>query len=133
MAHKNVISQNGYVWFGKVGKPITEKYIPYVKDKIKNNEKVYVLFLKQNKNLLDVYKSEIIDITREDIRKTEEYNLIPEYYRDQPFSIGFWLKLQSFERLTTTFLNKVVVSSSKMKISNSLGSTAGSMYIEFLP
>lgn len=128
--HQQVIDSKGYTWFGKVGKPINKTYVPYVKAKIENNEKVDVYFLKQSNNKFEVYKSHILDLTREDMRQTKEYKFIPEYYRDKEFAFGFWIKINSIEKLSTKILHKLIVCSSRSMVSDSLDSTAGTIYVE---
>lgn len=115
--HKEVLNSKGYVWFGKVGKPIAKKFMenifsePYYKIILVSKDKVYIA-------LSNDYSFE-----------TQTLN-IPNYYKDlmsiNPKIFSVFFKIIGIQEATRSILNNFVVSSSKLPLNITLNSTMSS-------
>ena len=130
--HKEVIDQSGYVWFGKIGSPVSKEYIASCKGLINSEQKIELFLLKSKSNKNTLYKTNILDLTNSDLTKSTERNFIPEYYRDANYNIKCWFKLNRFLKLPTSYLGKLSVSSSGMSVLESINtSMSGILYVEY--
>lgn len=101
-AHEQVISQMGYVWYGKLGAPLSEKTISTVMA----NDAPMILLIHSGK--FDRYWCHISEIRR----STPDKNAIPAYYRDIADTIKCWFKITRFERASADVMSNCVVASS---------------------
>lgn len=131
--HQDVVEKMGYVWYGKFGNHIREEHVERI-----NNEKepVYAYFFKrmggrQKPKLATskLYRGRILAVTNNDIRLTDEKEYVPSYYSDLGVDIGFWLKIEGFEKVSGHFLRELVVTSSRSPLLESIGSSNGLMYV----
>lgn len=128
-AHMQVIKGKGSVWFGKIGKTIRKDYPAYVKGE---KRPVYVFFLKSNRQKCEMYRSRIIDLTMDDVRLSNEKKYVPEYYSQAVHDVGVWIKVDTFEKVSKNDIAKIIVSSSRSPITESLVSTSGTMFVEIV-
>ena len=106
-AHEQVIKQLGYVWYGKLGAPLSEKTISTVMA----NEKPQILLIHSGK--FDRYWACISEIRRGVPNK----DAVPAYYRDIADTIKCWFKVICFEKASADVMAKCVVASSGVPLS----------------
>ncbi len=107
MAHQKLIDELGYVWYGKMGNPISDKVIK----EIMKGEGTKVLFIQSGEpNRYWAYVSEIT-------KKTPPLNGIPEYYRNKADRFKTWLKITKFELAPKNIMSKCRVISSGASLS----------------
>lgn len=106
-AHKDLINKFGYVWYGKLGLPISEK----VKCELlqQNNPKILLIQSGKQKR----YWAYIQNI----IRETPPLHEIPSYYRASADKFNCWFKVTKFEDAEKNVMNKCVVQSSNTPLS----------------
>ena len=106
-AHKKIIEEKGYVWYGKLGSAVSKKVI----DEILQNEYSKVLLIHSGKTYR--YWAFIKEIQH----STPEINAIPEYYREISGRFNTWFKVVKFEEAPKNVLSNCIVSSSKRPLS----------------
>ena len=105
-AHSQIIQKKGFVWFGKIGKPISNKVI----DSLKTDNCEKILLISSGKQ--DRYWAHIEDITR----SLEDYSAVPEYYRDKVTHVGVWFKIVKFEAAPKDIMSKCFIKSSGVSL-----------------
>lgn len=121
-AHKEIINQFGYVWYGKFGNHLSKaKTKEILKEKLPR-----VLLI--HSGTLNRYWGYILDIadTYDDIEK------IPSYYRDKADTIKTWLKIWKIEPARGNVMKFCTVSSTQEPLSNiSKSSLSPFFFIDF--
>lgn len=98
--HAQLIHQNGFVWFGKMGTPVSDKTCKSVMAA----RKPHILLINNGKKL---YHWAIIDKIQKD---TPPLDYVPSYYRNKAEVIGTWFKILKFEKAETDILTKCTMS-----------------------
>lgn len=101
-AHKSVIDEYGYVWYGKMGSAVSLKVI----NDILNNEQPRILLIRSGK--VERYWAYISEIKHEVV----EQEAIPEYYRGTADKFKTWFKVVKFENAERDVMSRCFVSSS---------------------
>lgn len=126
--HQIIVDKMGYVWFGKIGKTISQSFI---ESSNKSGEPIFAFFVKTTKKKVTVYRSTIKAITKDDLRNTPEIKHVPDYVATLPVDFGFWLKIDSFKEMPNSIIADLIVCRSRSRLAESLCSTAGVMFVEF--
>ena len=101
-AHKKLIDELGYVWYGKMGNPVATRIV----EELKSLEDTKILLINSGK--ADRYWAHISEIKKE----TPNLMGIPEYYRDLTEKFRTWFKVTSFEPAPRDIMSKCHVVSS---------------------
>lgn len=125
--HEECVRKNGFVWFGKIGRPISKTYLDYVQ---KTEPKPFIFFYKTTKQQSELFYSQLIEVSLDDIRETKEKKYIPSYYRDSDLEFGVWFKVGKFTELKTKWLQHMIVHTSRAPIIHGLASSAGAFFVE---
>lgn len=107
-SHQKLIDTLGYVWYGKLGTPISNK----TAELVLNNSEPKILLIHSGK--LKRYWAYITDITR----TTPELDAIPEYYRDDSSNFKVWFKVYKIEEASREIMSHCIVSSTKSPLSH---------------
>lgn len=107
-AHQELLSAVGYVWYGKLGSPISFS----VQDDILRNEKPKILLIHSGER--DRYWAYIDKIQRE----APPLDKIPSYYRYMNEKFHTWFRVIKFETATMDILSRCFVASSGATLSN---------------
>ena len=105
--HNKLINENGYVWYGKLGTPISEKTSNII---LKNDNPRILLIESGHSNR---YWADIVEISRERPDDSE----YPEYYRDKTSSIKTWFKIAHLYQADKQILGHCTVKSSGRPLS----------------
>lgn len=119
VAHQKIIDNLGYVWFGKMGTPISQKSATA----IMNNVEPKFLLIHSGKQ--DRYWAYIEKIQWQNPPMTE----IPEYYRDRSDSFKTWFKVLRFEPAPRNVMSKCKVLSSGMPLTETSRHSLCSFFI----
>lgn len=106
-AHQKLIDELGFVWFGKLGTPISAKVV----NQIMQNEEPKILLIHSGK--VNRYWVQIAEITRD----LPSINEIPEYYRDMTEKFKCWFKVVRFEEAPRDIMSQCLVATSKRPLS----------------
>lgn len=106
-AHQQLIDSEGYVWYGKLGTPISAK----VADEIMQNEDPKILLISSGKQ--DRYWAHITEVSRS---LPSEKN-IPEYYRHMSDKFKCWFRVKFFEIAPKGIMAECYIASSKVILS----------------
>ena len=102
-AHCDVIEEVGYVWYGKLGLPLSQKAITY----IMNNDDPMILLIHSGKG--DRYWARVSKVQRE---VPPTLDAIPEYYRNRAEDFKSWFQIRSITAASKDILAKCRVLSS---------------------
>ena len=101
-AHQELLDELGYVWYGKMGNPVTKRII----DELKAQEDTRILLINSGK--AGRYWAYVSEITRD----IPDLKGIPAYYRDMPEKFTTWFKITAFEPAKRDIMSKCFVVSS---------------------
>ena len=101
-AHQKVIDDAGYVWYGKLGAPVSSTVV----SEILMQQDPRILLI--HSGGYDRWWAHIAEIKRE----TPEVAAIPAYYRDKASDFHCWFKVVRFERAEKDIMSRCFVSSS---------------------
>ncbi|MCD7919337.1 MAG: hypothetical protein LUG45_04560 [Clostridiales bacterium] len=101
-AHQAVIDEFGYVWYGKMGAPVSAKIIEEIKDCA---DPIILLI---NSGRMERYWAHVIEISR----NVPEKKTIPEYYRDKVGQFKTWFKVTKFDPAPRDIMSHCFVASS---------------------
>ena len=120
--HIEVIKENGYCWFGKVGKQ-------------KPSQKFCDMVLKDEKPMIFLHsakKAFICDVEEIIFEKPED-GIFPSYYREILFDKGnepsAYFKITSCDEINKSVLSSFIVSSSKNHLPSSLHGSMNSIFM----
>lgn len=129
--HQEVIRRKKSVWFGKLGKSVSETIIETINQQCKEGIPSYLFLAKGNRRKTTFYKAIIISLTS--TLPEKELKLIPVYYFDKKIakSMKFWAKLSNISPIDSKDIQKVKVANSANDIEESLfRSSSGHFIIE---
>lgn len=107
-AHQNLIDDNGFVWYGKMGNPVSDANIA----KVMSQDNPRILLIHSGGQ--DRYWAYITAIKKEQ-PVDEEF---PSYYRNIADKFKTWFCVTRFELAEKGVMSKCVVSSSGAVLSN---------------
>ncbi len=106
-AHEAVITEKGFVWYGKLGSRISNK----VKDDILESDEPRILLI--HSGATGRYWARIDKIQNE----TPPADEIPAYYRDRAKDFATWFRVLRFEEAPRNILSQCFVASSGASLS----------------
>ena len=101
-AHEKIIDKYGYVWYGKLGTPISQQ----VANEILQNDNCKILLI--NSGRFERYWAYIVEISKE----LPEQEKIPSYYWDKAKDVKTWFKVIKFEETPKNIMSMCRVFSS---------------------
>ena len=101
-AHQQLIDELGYVWYGKMGKPVAARIIK----ELIEQENTKILLISSGK--AGRYWAYVKEISKE----TPPENGIPEYCRTLTNKFKTWFRITSFETAPRDIMSKCIVISS---------------------
>ncbi len=106
-AHEAMITENGYVWYGKLGSKVSAK----VKDEILSGADPMILLI--HSGSFDRYWAHIDKIQNE----TPSAYEIPAYYSNRAGDFATWFRVRRFEEAPRNILSQCFVASSGASLS----------------
>lgn len=106
-AHQKLIKAIGFVWFGKLGTPVSNNVV----DEIMKNQPPKILLISSGKQAR--YWAHITEVSR----SVPDVNDIPEYYRGMTEKFKSWFKVIRFEEAPRDIMSHCLVASSKRPLS----------------
>ena len=101
-AHEKIIDKYGYVWYGKLGTPISQQ----VANEIMQNENCKILLI--NSGRFERYWAYVVEISKELPNQVE----VPSYYWDKAKDVKTWFKVVKFEETPKNIMSMCKVASS---------------------
>ena len=102
-AHEELIKTYGYVWYGKMGSPLSDKIIKMI---CESSEKRILLIQSGKTGRYWAYVEEVS-------RKLPPLEQIPSYYRSIASKFGCWFKVSRFEVAPKNIMSFCRVKSSR--------------------
>lgn len=106
-AHNDLLKKNGYVWYGKMGNPISNSVI----EKIMDNEEPRFLLI--HSGSVERYWIYIDAISKE----RPDYSDFPQYYHDISGRFKTWFRVIRIEKAENKVMTKCKVISSGASLS----------------
>ena len=122
-AHDEVIRRVGYVWYGKMGTPLSQKVI----ESIMEQESLRILLI--HSGGIDRYWAYIDDISR---KKPKEFEY-PDYYHDKADKVKTWFKVTRLELAPRGVMAECVVASSSSVLSDASKRSMSPYFIIIAP
>ena len=107
-AHNEMIKQNGYVWYGKLGNKIASSMF----DEILENETSRILLIHSGSTGRYWAYVDKIQHDKPDLKE------IPEYYRDMADKFTTWFRVIRYENAPKDIVGKCTVASSGATLSD---------------
>ena len=104
--HQRLIDENGFVWYGKIGTPLSDKVI----NNLMSNKNPKVLLIKSGG--ADRHWAYI-----ESIVKNAPIKGYPDYYKEKAAAMKCWLKIIKIEKADRKVMSECVVISSGQLLS----------------
>ncbi len=101
-AHQKIIDKEGFVYYGKLGTPLSNKVI----DQLLGNEDKRFLLIHSGKQ--DRYWMHYESVTRDEV----DAHYIPEYYRDRASDFKTWFKIVKIDSAPNDVMKRCFVNSS---------------------
>ena len=105
--HKIILKEFGYVWYGKLGTPISK----IIAQQILNNKEKRILLI--HSGSVRRYWA-YVDMIQRDI---PDKNAIPKYYRNMAESFNTWFPITKIEDAPKDILSRCIVASSGSTLS----------------
>lgn len=105
--HNDIISKNGFVWYGKFGNAVSAK----IKKELLENESPRFLLIKSGG--LDRYWVYFNDIRNEVV----DVEHIPEYYRNDSGKVKTWFKVTKIVKASNDIMSKCHIASTGQVLS----------------
>lgn len=102
VAHQKMIDNEGFVYYGKLGLPLSMKIINQL---MENDDKRFLLI---HSGKQDRYWVRYVLVTRDDVDK----RFIPEYYRDRVSDFKTWFKVLKIDPAPKDVMSRCIVKSS---------------------
>ena len=102
-AHQEIIDKHGYVWFGKLGNPVS---CSYMNDTVLKQSNPRLLLIQSGQSAR--YWAFVEAYTRD----TPDLDKIPSYYRNEVERFKSWFKITKFEIAEKDVVSKCYVTSS---------------------
>jgi hypothetical protein len=129
--HRDVISKNGSVWFGKIGKPLSEETIKRVNQQVQEEVPSYLYLVTKGSpgGEYSAYKCTIAQMASDLPEKQKKY--VPPYYETRGITrqIGFWTKVISIEKIDGGDLRQLHVATSGRSLPHSLARSMAGMFV----
>jgi hypothetical protein len=117
--HNQVVSQNGAVWFGKLGQPISSQRADMLNQQVERNIPTFLYLVKGNRRKSTAYRANLAQISK-DLPK--ENALIPAYYAEKGLIqyMKVWMKMGQIEPIELSAMDKLKAINSVFPISETL-------------
>ena len=129
--HNRVVEQQGAVWFGKMGSPVSQHHIDRLNEQSQAGTPTFVYLVKGNRRKSTAYRANLVLATRD--FPEDEQALIPPYYTELqiPQYVKFWVKLGMITPISLEDLGKMKVASSVLSLAETLAkSSTGHFFIK---
>jgi hypothetical protein len=129
--HQKVIEQEGAVWFGKMGQPISQNAIDKLNMQVEEGIPTFIYLVKGNRKKPNAYISNLVLASK--TIPEDEISLVPAYYKELEILrfINFWGKVTNLHEIDLKDLSKMgVVSSVYPLLETLVKSSSGHFYIK---
>ena len=118
--HNAVVENNGYVWFGKMGSPISQGRMDLLNTQIAKNTPTFVYFVKGIRNKSTFYRADVLAISRE--INLSEKEAIPKYYQEKELTqfMKTWLKILEISQIEESAMSTLKTTSSIFRLQDTL-------------
>ena len=127
--HNEVVAKYGFVWFGKLGNPLSLKRIDMLNEQLSKGVLTYVYLVKGNQARSTAYRATLFSLARELAPKEQER--IPRYYfeNDLVQYMKSWLKIGEIEPIEMSGMGTLKALGSINSIQETLGRSASGYFL----
>lgn len=130
-AHEEVLKSQGFVWFGKMGAAVAHPRVAELNAQIAAGTPTFLVLVRARADGRIVHACRIDSVTRERPGRSEE-RCIPEYYRKRE-DVGAWFKVVAINRVDSSLLSQLTVSSSLLPLPQVLSTSVASFFYVTAP
>jgi hypothetical protein len=118
--HNQVVSKFDYVWFGKLGQPISQNRIDLLNAQIAKSVPTYAYLVKGNRRKSTFYRAKLFGASKE--LNKEERKCIPAYYAEAKLLkyINCWLKVSEIKPIETSEISHLKTINSVFPLAETL-------------
>ena len=128
-AHQQVEKRLGYVWFGKLGRPLGAKTRSLLLNQTTGRSPLFLVLATRCTDAYAFYWSPILDIERE--LPASEAEAVPAYYSKFQIRPNTWFKLSEIRSLAPRIAEQISVGADHLHLLSALRKTqAGSFVAE---
>ena len=115
--HQKIISEKGFVWYGKIGNKIS----PKVTKTILDNGIANILLIKAGSD--ERYWATVVDCSY------EKQKIFPSYYGQEANHMKTWFKITKIENAPSNILEKCIIPSTGNRLSDIYKKSMGAYFI----
>ena len=128
--HNKVAQENGFVWFGKMGSTIANRWIRIFDEQLSRGQNTFLFLVRRDGTRYVFHKARILQIQRDSVPATTE---MPGYYADHNLirQMSCFFKIDLLKPCLKNEIEKIRLASSGSPVTETLsGSMAGLFIVE---
>lgn len=127
--HNEVVSNHGYVWFGKFGSTVSDTRITMLHAQIDKKIPTFIYLVKGNRKKSTFYRANLLEVTKQ-LPKAEEKRF-PKYYVENKLQkhIQTWFKITEIEPIEDSVMSKLKAIGSIFGIQETLARSSSGYFL----
>ena len=126
--HNQVVIEQGFVWFGKLGQTIAQMRVDLLNQQVEKNIPTYLYLVKGNRKKSTAYRADLLAISRESPEGKDYY---PAYYSEKELlqHMKAWMKIGEITAIDMADMSKLKALSSVFPISETLARSSSGYFL----
>jgi hypothetical protein len=126
--HNNLVKENGAVWFGKLGRPVSQARVNLLNKQLAQNTPTLLYLVKGNRKKYSAYRANLLFVSRE---FPKDKALIPSYYKEKKIIkfMKVWIKIGKIEAIDMTEMRKLKTINSVFPIAETLAISSSGYFL----
>ncbi len=126
--HNKIVTEQGFVWFGKLGQTIAQKRVDMLNEQVAKNIPTYLYLVKGNRKKSTAYRADLLGISRD---KPENNAVYPAYYAEKELLqyMKAWMKIGEIEAIEMADMSKLKALNSVFPISETLARSSSGYFL----
>ena len=126
--HNQIVSEQGFVWFGKLGQTISEMRINWINEQVEKKIPTHLYLVKGNRKKSTAYRANLLAISRDEPENKKGY---PAYYAEKELLqyIKVWMKIEKIEAIDMAEMSKLKALNSIFPIAETLARSSSGYFL----
>ncbi len=126
--HNEIVTEQGAVWFGKLGQTLSQGRIEIINKQIEQRIPTFLYLVKGNRKKSTAYRAQLIAVSRD---KPKEKKLIPQYYGEKKLLqyMQAWMKISHIEPIDMSEMDSLKAISSVFPIAETLTRSSSGYFL----
>jgi hypothetical protein len=128
--HRKVIENQGHVWVGKIGTPLSAKNVDVFNSQVDVGKATYLYLTTRSGGKYRMYRGRIIIV--QNCKPKNNLSSVPAYYKNTPnlnSNIGCWILIENLTTVSQREMSKLHVASSRNPIALTLQKSMSSFFV----